>query len=312
MTLLASLIFFMAALLVAGLAMLLFLRAGNRLRQEDVLLRLRAAGADDPESLRGGLRESRIRNPLVRAVCHVLWRTGAEADAEAVQRSLWVALILVPLTLMLFGVIAGVLILLSVSAVVYFLLLQRAVKRRNELVGQLPGYLESVIRVLSAGNTLDEALTASAREAPEPTRTMFLSVGRQVRLGAPVEDVLAETAAIHRLRDIKVLALAAAINRKYGGSLRNILKSLIGAIRARDVANRELRALTAETRFSAWVLALIPALLTVYIYVQNQSYYKDMWADGSGRGALMLAMVLQITGIFTLFRMMRGAEMEDA
>lgn len=310
MTLLASFSFFLAALLIAGLAMLLFLRAGSRQRQEDILLRLRAAGGEG-DGTRPHWREPKIRNPIVRAVCHILWRTGAEAEAEAVQRSLIVAAVLVPLTLLLFDVIAGSLILLSVAAVLYFVLLQRAARRRRELVGELPGYLESVIRVLSAGNTLDESLTAAAREAAEPARTMFLSVGRQVRLGAPVEDVLAETAEIHQLRDLKVLALAAAINRKYGGSLRNILKSLIGAIRARDVANRELYALTAETRFSAWVLALIPALLTVYIYVQNQSYYKDMWADGSGRGALMLALVLQVGGVFTLFRMMSGAEGDE-
>src|SRR3546814_4109088 len=85
-------------------------------------------------------------------------------------------------------------------------------------------FLESTIRVLAAGNTLDEALLSASREAPEPIKPLFVSVGRQVRLGAPLEAVLMQTAEIHQLRDLKVMALAASINRKFGGSLRHVLR----------------------------------------------------------------------------------------
>src|SRR3546814_13368620 len=74
-----------------------------------------------------------------------------------------------------------------------------------------------------------------------------------------------QTAEIHQLRDLKVMALAASIKRKFGGSLRNVLRSLISGIRSRENAARELRALTSETRFSALVLAVIPIALMVFI-----------------------------------------------
>src|SRR3546814_9139028 len=54
-----------------------------------------------------------------------------------------------------------------------------------------------------------------------------------------------QTAEIHQLRDLKVMALAASINRKFGGSLRNVLRSLISGIRSRENAARELRATSA-------------------------------------------------------------------
>jgi tight adherence protein B len=188
------------------------------------------------------------------------------------------------------------------------LLPPRPPPRRAKLLEQLPLYLESVMRVLSAGNTLEEALAASARESPEPLRPLMLSLGRQVRLGAPVEQVLMELGDIHRLRDFKVMALASGINRRYGGSLRDIFKSLVQAIRQREVASRELRALTAETRFSALVLSVVPVTISLYIYIQNPDYYSAMWVDLAGRVTLMASITLQVLGVFVIMNMMRSTE----
>ena len=103
-------------------------------------------------------------------------------------------------------------------------------------------------------------------------------------------------------------ALAAAINRKFGGSLRNILRSLVQAIRARDVAARELRALTAETRFSAVVLSLLPIGISLYVYLQNPQYYGDILQDAGGRALLLGSLFMQLAGIVVLVRMMRSTE----
>lgn len=311
MKLIAGLLYFGAALLLIALGAWLFLRAGRRGRQESLMLRLRALGTEDTAfAYTPGDRE--LSNPLLRLACHLLWRSGVDVEPTTVARILWLFAALVPLALALLGPIAGLSTLGITAALGYVWLGRQASKRRALIVSQLPDFLEAAIRVLSAGNTLEEAFSAAAREAHEPLRGLFLSVGRQVRLGAPIEAVLAETADIHEIRDLKVLALAAAINRKYGGSLRNVLKSLIGAVRARDVANRELRALTAETRFSAAVLAVIPISLSLYILAQNPQYYEDMWAELSGRSFLIGSVLMQMAGIVVLWRMMKTTDEEAA
>jgi tight adherence protein B len=296
---------FALAVLLIGVAVWLFARANLREHEEEVLLRLRATGAD-PSILSTHQDRTQIGNPLLRWACYQVWRTGAELSQAAVSRMLLAIIVLIALAIALLGMFAG----FSTAAVLLTLgwayLNHIADRRRAQIVSQLPGFLESVIRVLGAGNTLDEAISSSAREAQEPIRPLFLSVGRQVRLGAPIESVLIETADIHRLHELKVMALAAAINRKYGGSLRNVLRSLIQAVRARDTAARELRALTAETRFSAVVLSIIPVSLMIYIFAQNPSYYQVMWADGTGRWLLIFSVGMQIFGIFAIYRMMQS------
>jgi tight adherence protein B len=301
-----AIIFLLAVLLAAG-AIWLFVHAGKREREEEVLLRLRAMGGDEAAYVMQS-DSARPHNIVLRWACHLAWRTGAELSADTVARILLVIVVLATVAVLVLGVFGGISAIAILLALGWAWLNRQGALRRARIVEQLPAFIEGVIRVLGAGNTLDEAISAAARECTDPIRPLFLSVGRQVRLGAPIEAVLMETAEIHQLRDLKVLALAAAINRKYGGSLRNLLRSLIHAVRARDSAARELRALTAETRFSAFVLSVIPVGLMIYIFAQNPDYYRNMWLDSVGRWLLVGSVLLQVAGVLVIYRMMRSTE----
>lgn len=302
----AAIILFALALVLAALAIWLIVYADRRTRHDEMTLRLRAG--EEPDVAARSTRESMLRNPVLRWACHFLWRAGAETEPGTVAKLLLVLAAMVPVTLLIFGLFGGSIVIAFALAFGYGILRRQAARRRAKIVEQLPGFLEAGLRVLQAGNTLEESLATASVESPEPLRPLFQSVGRQVRLGAPLDQVLGEAAEIHRIRDIKAIALAASINRKYGGSLRNVFRSLIAAIRSRDAAARELRALTAETRFSALVLAIIPALLTVYIYLQNREYYSQMWASTGGRITLIAALVMQVIGVVLIYRMLGATE----
>jgi tight adherence protein B len=304
------LIIFFIALALGVAAALLLLRVQSQARAAEMALRLRVLGEDADAHLLG--RVAPINNPLLRFVTDLLTRSGLELEPERVGQGLLMACAVAPVLLILLGPLAGLLAIGIAVVSVFGVLSRNAAKRRAKIVEQLPAFLESTMRVLAAGNTLEESLGAAARDSPEPIRPLFMSIGRQIRLGAPVESVLAEAGEVHRLRDLKVMALAAAINRKYGGSLRQVLKSLISTIRSRDSAARELRALTAETRFSAVVLAIIPVTLSLYIFAKNKGYYESMWADTSGRIFLVVSVLLQVAGVAVLWRMMNSTGDPDA
>lgn len=307
----AGILVFAVALLAMVASMLLWTRARTRERQEEVLLRLRA-GADSA-ALAGIVgEEQRINNPLLRWTCHLVWRTGADTEPAMIARWLIAFALLVPVALILMGWMAGLVTIAIVLVITWAVLSRQAARRRAQIIDQLPDFLETVSRVLSAGNSLEEALIASAQEAQDPLRGLFVSVGRQIRLGASVDNVLSEMADIHRLRDLQVMAMAAAINRRYGGSLRDIFRSMVQAIRSRDMAARELRALTAETRFSAVVLAVIPVGIMLYILARNPEYYGDMWADPGGRAMLIGSALMQVAGVVVIWRMIAGVEDGDA
>lgn len=300
----ATLIFAALALLVLAAAVWLYSLAGTRQRQEGVITRLKTEDEAAPLPTMEG---SELQNiPLLGGVSRLMWRAGSNMPPRLLAAWMLGLALLVVVLIAAFGFF-GVFMSVAGLLVIYIVLRQRAARRRSRIIEQLPGFLENLIRVMSAGNTLEESIGAAAREASDPIRPLFLSVGRQVKLGAPVDQVLAEAGALYRLRDLKVMSLAASVNRKYGGSLRNVLKSLITAIRQRAMAARELRALTAETRFSAVVLAGIPMGLTTLIYLRNRHYYDVMLNDKKfGFWLLLSTAVLQFVGAFLLWRMVNA------
>jgi tight adherence protein B len=294
----------LSGLLVLGAAALL-LQARRRETQDEVLARLQLGLAPDDTAWH---RPQPVSNPVLRAACHRFWQAGLEFSVNQVLGSLLAAVLLGGLLMLALGVLLG-LLATGIGGVALLLVLQQlAGRRQRQIVAQLPEFLEHVLRALIAGNTLEEAFGEAAREAAEPLRGLFLGVARQVRLGAPIEDALAQAAEVHDLPDVRVLAMVARVNRRYGGSIRNMIKSLVQVIRARGTAARELRALTAETRFSALLLFVIPLGITLFILLRNPAFYTDMWNDALGRVLLFGAAGLQLLGGLIIWRMLRSTE----
>ena len=293
-----------AALALVGLAIWMFSFAQGKERSEEALTRLRTE--EEATAALPMLDSAELQIPGVRWASKLLWRAGSEVPPRMVLLYLLGLILLLALILLIAGPVFGALTDVGLALVILFLLSRRAAARRSQIIEQLPGFLENLIRILSAGNSLEESLGSAAKEAPDPIRPLFVSVGRQVRLGAPVDQVLAEVGKLYGLRDLQVMALAANVNRRYGGSLRGVMKSLITAIRQRAMAQRELRALTGETRFSAFILAIVPISLTVWIYVNNHDYYKQMYRDHVGFWLIWMAGGLQILGVILLYRMVNS------
>ena len=300
-----------AMLVLAGVALTLFLRAAANEKARSARMRQRAIGetAEREAGERYRPRKDAIKDPVTRSLCTLLWRSGYEVAPEKVLL-VWLptVLVVVPVLFLTVGWLGAVGIVGMVIVLGWAWLTRKASSRRAMMLEQLPGYLEATMRVLAAGNTLEESLALAAREAPAPLQPLMVSVGRQVRLGAPTDAVLMEAAEIHQLRDLKVVAMAASINRKYGGSLRNILRSLVTAIRSREMAARELRALTAETRFSAIVLSVLPIGISLYVYLQNPGYYTTILEDSGGGMMMLISLGMQLAGITVIVKMMRSTD----
>lgn len=295
----------MIALLLLGVGAWLFVRAGRLAEQERFAERVGARDAGGPDDSRGDYqRLADIRNPLLRECCRRLWSAGFRqvSPRRALQyAALWVAATLLALAAL--GV-AGLLLAVGLLIGAAMIVAQRERARRRRINAQLPDFLGYLLRALTAGQTLEQGLDNAARESAEPIRGVFLSVSRQLRLGAGVDDVLAEAARIHELRALHILAMSAKVNRRFGGSMRRVIASLVDTIRQQEAAARELKALTGETRFSAYVVAAIPVLISLFFYLQNPQYYAALLASGSGRVAVVLALALEALGLALIWRMM--------
>lgn len=103
-----------------------------------------------------------------------------------------------------------------------------------------------------------------------------------------------------------MLAVSVKVNQRYGGNASDLMENLITLIRDRERAAGQLRALTGETRISAWVLGVMPIGMCAYVFLSNPDFILGMWNDATGRLLLLGAFGLQILGSWVLWRMLRS------
>ncbi|TAM12760.1 MAG: hypothetical protein EPN72_12890 [Nevskiaceae bacterium] len=295
-------------LLLLGAAM--WLLGTAQTRQSEQVLEKRIGDFD-----RGKVSDTpaqRVLNvPVLGWAYQQLARAGIPVQPQRLALFAFAAFTLAVILLFILGLLRGAIVVAAIVALAAFVVNRIAEKRRMQLVDQLPGFLENVVRILQAGNTLEESFDNASREAQEPVKDVMQDIARQVRLGVPLEQALEQAGTLHRLRDFRVIALAVAVNRRFGGSIRNVFRSLIVMVRQRATSAKELKALTAETRFSAMVLAFVSTGLFVYIYLSNPAYYEQALTTFNGRIMFGMSVALIVAGIVILYRMttsMGGAD----
>ena len=84
--------------------------------------------------------------------------------------------------------------------------------------------------------------------------------------------------------DFKWAVLAVNIQREVGGNLAEILDNVADTLRERATMRRQVRVLTAEGRLSAWVLALMPFVIALYMFAVNPEYISLLFTTTIGLG----------------------------
>ena len=179
-------------------------------------------------------------------------------------------------------------------------------RRQTQITAQVPMFIDQVLRSLGTGRSIEGAIRLATEESKEPLRNILDRVVRATDLGADMPGTLSEAARLHGLREMSLIALAMRISNSYGSSPKEMLQSVVQMIRQRELAQRELAAMTGETRISAWVLSLTPISLAGYMMVMNPSYLQLMLQSPSGETLLFTALGFQVAGVLVLWRMLKS------
>jgi tight adherence protein B len=255
---------------------------------------------------RRALPSVQIRRGLLTALATDQLKRAGFVPAQWMLPALIAALVLAALVgVSLSGAVGLLLYPMTVLGAGWMYLRHRARRQRRMMIEQTPAFIDHLMRAVATGNTLDAALISATGEAREPLLQVFEQVVRDIRLGGGLEEALEEATRTYDLDELRILALAVRVNRKYGSSIQDLLKSVVKLIRRAESARREFKSMTSETRLSAWVLSLLPVLLALYIALTNPLYLDSLLYDPTGRVLLGIAIVLQLIGAFILWRMTR-------
>ncbi len=238
-------------------------------------------------------------------------RLDAELEAAGVSLRSGEFVVASAVAALVFGVIGAAilrnaflaLIVAGVGAAFPTLLLRSALgKRADHLREQLPDVLTIMASSLRAGHSFMQALDTVAKEIAQPAATEFQRVVAEIRLGRPAEDALEALAERVGSADFMWAVLAVNIQREVGGNLAEILDNVADTLRERATLRRQIKVLTAEGRLSAWVLALLPVGIALYMTAANPHYIGLLVTTTIGRVMLAGGLLLMGIGIYWMRR----------
>lgn len=179
-------------------------------------------------------------------------------------------------------------------------------QRVQRMVEQLPQLLDHSVRSLKSGRTLADAVLGGVESVENPLKDAMGRVQRNVRMGISLPDSVSDFAEFYEQDEFRLFALGLKVNHRYGGNASELLENLINMIREREQGARQLKAMTGETRMTAYVLGGLPVLIVGYFMVVNPGYLMTMWNDGTGRMMLFTALAMDLGGTFIMWRMLRS------
>ncbi|KGE68954.1 MULTISPECIES: type II secretion system F family protein [Pseudomonas] len=179
-------------------------------------------------------------------------------------------------------------------------------RRVQRMVEQLPQLLDHSVRSLKSGRTLADAVLGGVESVEDPLKDAMGRVQRNVRMGVSLPDSVSDFAEFYEQDEFRLFALGLKVNHRYGGNASELLENLIKMIREREQGSRQLRAMTGETRMTAYVLGGLPILIVGYFIMVNPDYLMTMWNDSTGRIMLFSALAMDICGTLLMWRMLRS------
>jgi tight adherence protein B len=155
---------------------------------------------------------------------------------------------------------------------------------------------------LRAGYGLLQAVEWVARQIPHPAGTEFDRVIREVQLGRSLNESLDSMVRRINSDDLALIITAIKIQHEVGGNLADILEIVAHTIRERVRIQREIVVLTAQQRYSGYVLMVMPIALAVILYIMNPEYESQLFAPGPTLCIPIGTAIMMVIGFFVMRR----------
>jgi tight adherence protein B len=182
----------------------------------------------------------------------------------------------------------------------------RIEKLQNKFIRQLPDFLDGIVRMSHIGNSLPMAFQATLPSVQPPLRTVLDRAMQSVRAGLDLDRALEVASRPYRLEELELLHVVLGTGMRMGGRADQILQRMSDFMRDLSHARQELKAITAETRLSAWVIGLLPLAVAAFMTVGNPAFFMPMFTQPLGHKILLLALGLEAFGGLLLYRLARS------
>jgi tight adherence protein B len=178
-----------------------------------------------------------------------------------------------PLLLALF---AGMFVGIGLPHFVVGKMIKRRVAKFN---ANFPDAIELMVRGLRSGLPITETLGIVAGEIQGPVGIEFRMVADKMKIGRTMEAALQETADRLGTPEFQFFVITLAIQRETGGNLAETLSNLADVLRKRAQMKLKIRAMSSESKASAYIVGSLPFVVFTLVTLVNPNYMGGFFTD---------------------------------
>ncbi len=173
--------------------------------------------------------------------------------------------------------------------------------RNAAFAKQLPDTLDLLSNSLRAGHSIYSAFEVITKEMPMPISGVFKTAIDELAVGSDAKQaILSLSKTVPNNMDLKFFITAVILQREVGGNLAKILDGLSYTIRERFKMAGQLKAQTAQARFSGFMLVCVPPIIAGILFVLSPDYMSPLLNTQQGNSALLLALTLLLLGVYMI------------
>jgi tight adherence protein B len=184
-----------------------------------------------------------------------------------------------------------------------FLIVRTRAKRLGKFEENLPDAIDLFTRTMRAGHNIHSGLETIAEETTDPIRMEFRKVMEEMALGQPIEPALHGLGDRIPILDLKFFITGLILQRQTGANMVSVLESLSTLVRERLNMAAKMRAHTAQQRFSAALLCLMPIVVGFGFWILKPEYIRLLYTDPIGTKFLTYAVISETIGILIIRKM---------
>jgi tight adherence protein B len=176
-------------------------------------------------------------------------------------------------------------------------------KRVKNFTARFPDAIELLVRGLRAGLPISETLTVVSAEVPGPVGEEFRMITDKMKIGRTMDAALQETADRLGTPEFQFFCITLAIQRETGGNLAETLSNLSEVLRKRAQMKLKIKAMSSESKASAYIVGALPFIVFGLIWFINNSYMSNFLKDERLMIAGLGGMVWMAIGGFIMAKM---------
>jgi tight adherence protein B len=185
------------------------------------------------------------------------------------------------------------------------LLRARRERYRRAVDAGLPGLALALADALAGGHSLRGALAEAARSLSGAAGHELRRTNAELSAGAPTDVALEAMRARARSSRLDAVVAACLLQRRAGGDLARLLRQSARAMEEESRLEGELRAATAQARFTGVLVVLLPLGGAVLAELASPGWFAGLWSSFLTGWLVGVAVFLQVLAAVLIRRLGR-------